>query len=150
MTSYVSDDEASRRAHGLAPEEQRTGRPCLFCAGTGVAVDQPSLAASKKRLSEETTANDLKRILYGGSRRRNHLVRMIEDSEARSRKSHDYDRLELAFVEAGLEALHFWERHGATAEDAIAMLKRIAASELDVDGEDADEAQDIIDRFDGV
>jgi hypothetical protein len=136
-------------SNNMRPEDHAELQRLQAIADGSTATDAPT-----KRLAESgaITKHDLKRYYYAGGRRRNHLVRMIDDPGARGSRGHDYDRLELAFVEAGLEALHFWERHGKTAEDAMKVLRQLvmgATSEEGVD-EAVERGHDIIDRFDWV
>lgn len=117
------------------------------------AGDATEERETRKRLPDDGVIDPhrLKKIYYAGGRRRNYLVQQIKDDGARGPKGRDFDRLELIFVEAGLEALRFWERHGRTAKDAIAMIRRLVSTADSFEVSEAiDDAQDILDRFDGV
>lgn len=125
----------------------------MMALTAGDATEAPG-TAPMKRLPDDGVLgpHELKKLYYAGGRRRNYLVQQIADEGSRGPRGRDFDRLELSFVEAGLEALRFWERHGRTAEEAVANARRLCSATIHGDELQKvfDDIHDWLDRFDGV
>ena len=141
IVDIVQETEDDRRAHAraqtLAPDAQVVpGIPCPFCQASGT-MHVPSLDEQDSHRLEVPPedreawfrARKFQRIQAAGSRRRLFLKQIIGDADGSSSRAKEFNRGELAFVEAGLEALRFWRDNYERIEKAEALLREIANGE---------------------
>ncbi len=120
----------------LEPEDHaEMQRRMALAAGDADETVEPERKRlpSPENAEEWFRARKFQMILRAGGRRRNYLAELVKDEHAASPSARDFNRAELAFVEAGLEALRFWKRHAATADAAMELLRDVSSVGDDFD-----------------
>jgi hypothetical protein len=138
----------------LRPEDHAEAQRLQALADAAAGSDDEE--RGERRLPETTDERidflqrKMRVVLASGGRRRNYLVRLIEDRGSRSPGGHDYDRAELAFVEYGLAALRWWKRNARLLEEAIEVLRTVCDMETPMTDGDvrrlAEMAREVLDR----